>query len=108
MYQDIKNLTKILSSEIFINDEKQTVFCKVETVLGTFGGKATCSPQDTFNAAVGKKIAYNRALRQANSHAKVVIRDIFIKPAETVIAELQARMDNSAAIIETELNKLND
>lgn len=108
MYQELRELTKIFNSQMFINDEKGTVFCKVETVLGIFEGKASCSPKDTFDAAVGKKIAYNRALRQANAAAKVAIKEDILRPTQAVLADLQARMDKSADIIKTELDKLND
>lgn len=108
MYQNLRDAIKVRNSEIFINDEKKTVFCKLETVLGTFEGKAKCSPKDTFDAAVGKKIAYNRALRQANAFAKVNIREKVVKPTMAILAELDARMDKSASIIKTELDKLGE
>lgn len=106
MYNDLRNLTKVRSSKMFVNEDKKVIVCIVGTALGYFEGKATCSPKDTFDIVVGKKIAYNRALRQANAHLKVFVRENFIVPAQKIIDGLQYNMDKSANIIKEELDKL--
>lgn len=103
-----KNMTEVYSSKMFVNEEKGVVVCVVETELGTFRGKANCSPKDTFNSVVGKKIAYNRALRQANAYSIKTLKECFLNPVEKQIAELSAHMDKSANIISEELKKLNE
>lgn len=107
MYNELRDFTRVRNSKIFVNNEKQVIVCVIETALGTFEGKATCSPRDTFSAPVGKKIAYNRALRQANAYAKVFIREHFAMPVQKILSDLQSNMDKSANIISIELDKLN-
>lgn len=99
---------KVYNSKIFVNEEKGVVICVLETDLGIFKGKANCSPKDTFNSAVGKKIAYNRALRQANAYSIRFLKEKIITPVTKQIAELNAYMAKSANIIKTELEKLDE
>lgn len=107
-YSMFKDMTEVYGSKMFVNEEKGVVVCVVETDLGTFRGKANCSPKDTFNSVVGKKIAYHRALRQANACSIKFLKEMFLNPVEKQIAELNARMDKSANIISEELSKLDD
>lgn len=106
-YSMFKDMTEVYNSKMFVNEKKGVVVCVVETDLGIFRGKANCSPKDTFNSTIGKKIAYNRALRQANAASIKFLKEVFIVPATKQIEELNARMDKSANIINEELNKLN-
>lgn len=73
----------MFNERYFINEEKKIVVCKLEGCAGnlicdmceqgypqhpgmliadTFVGKAKCSPEDTFDVELGKKIAYKRAV----------------------------------------------
>lgn len=103
----LKDMVEIIDSKMFVNEKDGVVVCVVETNFGKFRGRADCSPKDTFNSTVGKKIAYNRALRQANAASIKWLKESIISPAEKLIKELKSRMDKSANIISEELNKLN-
>lgn len=67
----------------FVDEEKKIVICKLENcsnelicdvchkgwpghealvIADEFTGKAQCSPNETFNVEIGKKIAYKRAV----------------------------------------------
>ena len=75
----------------FVNEEKKVVVCKLENcsnalicdmcqkdwpghealvINDTFTAKAQCSPDDTFDAEIGKKIAYSRAVAKVNKAKK--------------------------------------
>lgn len=103
MYNDI---ISIYNSKMFVNEEKGVVVCVIETNYGTFKGRANCSPKDIFNKSVGKKIAYQRALRQLNSYAIKVLKEAIIQPAEKAVVEYKNKMTKSANIIKAELDKL--
>lgn len=78
-----------MKTEYFVNEEKRTVVCKLsygDTYYKyTITAKAVCSPDDLFDAEIGRRIAdsrahiaYHKHMRQlktemSNRHLKVVL-----------------------------------
>lgn len=97
------------TAKYFVNKEKGVVVCKLEDcfdsviydmhqkgwpfdenleIPNTFTGKAKCSPEDTFNEDIGKRIALNRALIKLNT-AKRRMLNSFITEAKKVHVMLE-------------------
>lgn len=92
----------------FIDEEKKIVICKLENCHDSvicdmcrkgypghekmlidyeFTGKAKCSPEDTFDVEVGKKIAYKRAIAKMAKAQKRVLTD-FVEGNKKFVEEL--------------------
>lgn len=48
-------------SKFIVLPEQKLVVCILEVNEGSFRGTAKCSPEDTFDEKIGKRIAYLRA-----------------------------------------------
>ena len=100
--------TKIQQSKIFVNEEKRTVVCVLDTMLGTFKGKAVCSPNDTFDVSAGKKIAFNRAIIQANAYAKRTLKEEVLKNINIILSEIDYSTNKARADLKAEYERLDN
>ena len=66
-------------SKFYVNEHKKTVVCSIKVTfidrVIEFKGKSKCSPEDTFDAIKGKRIAESRAKAKAYSIAERTYRE---------------------------------
>lgn len=66
-------------SKFYVNEHKKTVVCSIKITfidrVIEFKGKSKCSPEDTFDAIKGKRIAESRAKAKAYSTAARIYRE---------------------------------
>lgn len=114
----------------FINEEKKVVVCKLEDccdallydmyhkgwpghegliIDDVFIGKAWCSPDDTFDAEIGKKIAYKRAvvkLFKAKKRTLAAFIDDNKKSVEDLIKDTNKLINNYNSTISRKENDI--
>lgn len=66
-------------SKFYVDEHKKTVICSIKITfidrVIEFKGKSKCSPEDTFDAIKGKRIAESRAKAKAYSIAARIYRE---------------------------------
>lgn len=109
----------------FVNEEKKIVVCKLENCFkalncdmchkgwpgsealmidNEFVGKAQCSPEDTFDIEIGKKIAYKRAVIKMIKAKKRTL-DNFVKDYQRVTNDLVRDTDKMIRKYESSIDR---
>jgi len=64
-------MVKIVDSRTYVNDKKKVVVVYLKDEFNLeFKGRAKCSPEDTFDAEYGEKLAWLRARKKLLNHHK--------------------------------------
>lgn len=91
-----------MKTEYFVNEEKRTVVCKLTYRVDGYGygyaitAKAVCSPDDLFDAEIGRRIADSRAhiaYHKQMSQLKTERLDRHIKAALELQKEISRHKD---------------
>lgn len=76
-----------IETKYFVNEEKRTVVCTLETYEGKFTGIAKCDPEDMFVKELGMRIANYRAhiaMHQFERNEEIRVYDLMVNKVNRI------------------------